>query len=347
MRPIWSAVCVLTITFSSSLFAQEKPNYLLKKKDTNQRAKENACDCKDEKPKPKGPPPEWTYKLKVGAVLEYNNSRGVVGRLDGTSRSFSASLHGQANWERDRHNVRNRMDARGVIVKTQNTGRWVPASDYIELESIYQYRFLPYFGPFARLGMNTSMFVGRDLRTNSVQYQMPDGSLTEERTELRLSDPFKPITFLQSVGAFYNPVREENFDIDVRTGIGVREIFAGGQLGILDQSDTQGIVEVVDLKTYTEAGLEFIVMFRGELFDDTLSYFTGGEFLLPVVRSKEPGDNRKSVDLISKIYRIGVAYKLAKRATILYELRLVHQPQLIDRYQIVNNVGFKASFDLL
>jgi len=50
---------------------------------------------------------------------------------------------------------------------------------------------------------------------------------------------------------------------------------------------------------------------------------------------------------ISKTVKLGIAYKLAKAATILYELRVVHQPQLIDTVQILNNVGFKATFNLL
>ena len=240
-----------------------------------------------------------------------------------------------------------RADANVVFIKTPNTRGWVSATDILDLESIYQYRATPAFGPFARAGMITSMFVGRDLRTNLVQYQFPDGTLTNEQTELRLTDPFSPITLLQSIGAFVNPVREKYFDLDIRFGVGAREVFADGQLGILDLDDTAGIVEVINLFDYVQAGLEFIVMARGQLSGDKVQYFTGAEFLLPVFRSGTLDDGRNAVELLEKRIRLGVAYQIASWATLLYEIRLVHQPQLVENYQIQNNFGFKASYSVL
>lgn len=326
--------------------AQEKPEYLLKKDQTNKRPDAPPCPCTPP-PKVEKPPGPWTFKLRIGSVFQLSSSRAVVGRIDGTTRSFNLDVHAEANWKCGPNEVRTRLDTNDLIVKTQNTGRWVPASDFVELESIYQYHAFPKVGPFARAGLKTSVFLGRDLRTNSVQYELPDGMLTDERTEYRLTDRFLPLTLLQSVGVFYNPVKKEHFDIDIRGGIGVREVFANGQLGLADDAMTKDVVELVGLHSYAEAGLEAILMIRGETFKERVSYYGGGEFLLPVLRTKQPGDDRAAVDLISKTIRLGVAYKLAKSATILYELRLVHQPQLIEDVQILNNVGFKATFNLL
>jgi len=337
---------LILLALVAPVHAQEKPEYLLKKEQTNKRPDAAPCACTPP-PKVEKPPGPWTFKLRVGSVFQLSSSRAVVGRIDGTTRSFNLDVHAEANWKCGPNEVRTRLDTNDLIVKTQNTGRWVPASDFVELESIYQYHALPKVGPFARVGAKTSVFLGRDLRTNSVQYALPDGMLTSERTEYRLTDRFLPLTLLQSVGVFYNPVKKEHFDIDLRGGVGVREVFANGQLGLADDSMTKDIVELVGLHSYAEAGLEAIVMIRGEAFGERVSYYGGGEFLLPVLRTKQPGDDRSAVELISKTIRLGVAYKLAKSATILYELRLVHQPQLIEDVQILNNVGFKATFNLL
>lgn len=341
-------IVILLVLLASSLArAQEKPEYLLKKDQTNKRPDAAPCPCTPAPPKPAEPEKPWKFKLRVGSVFQLSSSRAVVGRIDGTTRSFNLDIHAEANWACGRHEVRNRLDTNDLIVKTQNTGRWVPASDFVELESIYQYHAHPMLGPFVRAGAKTSVFLGRDLRTNSVQYQLPDGELTTERTEYRLTDRFLPLTLLQSAGVFYNPLHEEHFDIDVRGGVGVREVFANDQLGLADDAMTKDIVELVGLHSYAEAGLEAILMIRGEAWHERISYYAGGEFLLPIVRTKQPGDDRAATDLISKTIRLGVAYKLAKSATILYELRLVHQPQLIDAVQVLNNVGFKATFNLL
>lgn len=338
----------LAVAWSAPAAAQEKPEYLLKKDQTNKRPEEPACPCTTPPPpKPEAPASPWTFKLRIGSVFQLSQSRSVVGRIDGTTRSFNLDVHGEANWACGRHSVKNRIDTNDLIVKTQNTGRWVPASDFVELESVYQYYAHPKVGPFARAGLKTSVFLGRDLRTNSVQYELPGEVLTDPRTEYRLTDRFLPLTLLQSAGVFYNPVRRKHFDIDLRGGLGVREVFASGQLGLRDDATTKDIVELVGLRSYVEGGLETIAMIRGESWKEKVSYYAGGEFLLPLLRSHQAGDDRSAVSLISKTIRLGVAYRLAKSATILYELRLVHQPQLIDAVQVLNNVGFKATFNLL
>jgi hypothetical protein len=81
--------------------------------------------------------------------------------------------------------------------------------------------------------------------------------------------------------------------------------------------------------------------------EQNFSTFAGVETLVPLLHSQEPGDLRSTVDLISETVQLGVAYKLVKSATIVYELRLVHDPQLIEAVQIQNNAGFKATFNLL
>ncbi len=347
IRPIavLSALFIVVVAVAEHAAAQEKPKYLLTRKQTKKKV--DKCDCKPKKkkkPKKKSP---WKFRLRLGSVFQLNSNRAVVGRRDGTTRTIGGDVHGEANWASNGHEVRNRLDINAMFIKTPNTRTWVSGADVFELENIYQYRAGPTWGPFTRVGLTTSLFVGRDLRTNSVQYQFPDGSLTEERTDLRLTDPLSPVTFIQTAGLYLNPVRETEFDLDIRVGAGAREVFAKGQLGVQDDADTPDIVEIINLRNYSQAGAELIVMARGVLFKKKVQYYFGGEFLLPLIRTKEMGDTRSSIDLIDKKIRLGIAYRIARWATLLYEIRLVHQPQLIDQYQIQNQVGFKASYSVL
>jgi len=340
---VLAGVC-LTVFMTERSWAQEKPKYLLTRKQTKKKV--DKCKCVKKKKKPKKAK-DWTFRLRIGSIFQLNSNRAVVGKRDGTTRTIGADLHGEANWKKGRNEVRNRLDINVLFIKTPNTRTWVSGTDIFEVENIYQFRAGPTWGPFTRLGAATSMFVGRDLRTNSVQYEFPDGSLSAEQTELRLTDPFKPVTLIQTAGLYLNPVRYKQFDLDIRVGAGAREVFANGQLGVQDDAATTSIVEVINLRNYSQAGAELIVMARGIFYKKKVQYFAGGEFLLPVIRTKEMGDNRKLVDLIDKKIRLGIAYRIARWATLLYEIRLVHQPQLIDQYQIQNNVGFKASYSVL
>jgi hypothetical protein len=342
------AILLVTLALSlplASALAQEETKYILTHKQTKPAAPP-PVKCTEVPAKPAGPPGPWELKFRAGSLFQFNSSKGVVGQRDGQSKSFGVDLHAEANWTGGKHEERNRLDLSAVFIKTPNLSSWVVASNVLELENIYQYRVVPWAGPFVRAMVTTSMLVGRDLRTNTVQYQLPDGTMTGPRTDLRLTDPFRPTTFLQTVGGFVNPVRTKPFDLDFRAGIGVREVIADGQLGVQDRSDTPSIVELVDLHDYWQAGFELIVMARGELLDERIQYYAGGEFLLPVVRGKEPGDERNAFEVLDKRFRIGVAYKIASWATVVYEFRVVHQPQLIDEYQIQNNFGLKASYSV-
>lgn len=79
-----------------------------------------------------------------------------------------------------------------------------------------------------------------------------------------------------------------------------------------------------------------------------MSYYFGGEFLLPLLRTDLPSvAGKTATELIDKKVRFGGAYRIAKWATILYESRLVHQPQLLDRYQVQNNIGSKGTYSVL
>jgi hypothetical protein len=323
--------------------AQEDPKYLLKHKQTKAPAPTDE-KCPPPEAKPVEPPGPWELKLRAGSLFQFNSSKGVVGQRDGSSKSLGFDLHAEANWTGGKNEVRNRLDLAAVFIKTPNLTSWVTASNFLEVESIYQYRARPWAGPFVRAAVNTSILVGRDLRTNTVQYQCPDGTLSGPRTDLRLTDPLRPTTFLQTIGAFVNPIREEMFDLDFRAGFGARETIADDQLGVQDDSMTPAIVELVELHDSLQAGLELIVMVRGEVWEKRIQYYAGGEFLLPALRTKQEGDDRPAFEMIDKRLRVGVAFRIASWATVLYEFRVVHQPQLVDDYQIQNNFGFKATY---
>ena len=344
---LWIVAIVLVGSMvPESSFAQEKPEYLLTHKETKENPKA-PCACKEEKEEEEEEDPSnWEFKLQFGSIFALSQNNNVVGVQNGGTRSIGGEVHFEANWARNRHEVYNRADVTALFIKTPNTGGWVTASDLLELETTYQFRAKKYIGPFVRAGFATSMFVGRDLRTNSVDYELEDGTLLEDRTRLRLTDPFKPITLQQTVGVFFNPIREEGYNLDIRTGLGAREVFADGQRGLDDDNATPSIVETTDLEDYVQAGWEVIVALRGELFEKKVSYYLTGEFLLPFYRSNKNGDDRNAVELMTKTVRFGLAYRIAKWATLLYEIRLVHEPQLIDKYQIQNSVGFKASYSV-
>ena len=97
---------VLSLSAFSSASAQEEPEYVLSR-DQTQEKNEDDCVCAEKKVKPKKPPSEWDFKLRFGSMFQLSANNSVIGKLDGTSRSIGFDAHFEANWKRERNEVRN------------------------------------------------------------------------------------------------------------------------------------------------------------------------------------------------------------------------------------------------
>lgn len=285
----------------------------------------------------------WQGGLTLGGTFSFGTNNNVVGKIDGVTMNVGGTFSGKLNYLRAMHEWRNSLDLKEGFARTPSITRFVKSADQLLFESIYLYRFerFPWLGPFARLVLDTPILQGEDVRAEPVTYVYADtladinaGPVTSQK----LTQAFTPLTLKESVGAYGKPLEKDRLSVELRLGFGGMQIFAKDQLAIKDDEDTADQIEVVRLRDIIQAGLELTATASGALSDNKVTYKAGVEVLVPAVNNAEDTDDRGAGELTNVDFFAKLSFKLVSWASLDYEFRALRQPQLVDKWQIQNNL---------
>ncbi|WP_434045573.1 MULTISPECIES: hypothetical protein [Sorangium] len=289
----------------------------------------------------------WSPGLLLGGTFNLANNRSVVGQADGTGVSAGFMLEGSLDFNQAAHELRMTLGAGAGVTRTPALDTWVKTRDALAFEAIYLYHVVPWFGPFGRFALDTQMFPGSDPRSAPTTYAITRADGTTEAitgTRLHLSDPFQPVTLKQSLGVFVQPVNRESILVEARAGAGAQEVITSGVLALGDDDGTPD-VEVSELSSYNQLGAEAVIEASGALREKQITYRAGIAALLPIVYSDlDAGDERGALDLMNVDIVGALSFKLVEWASLDYQLHVVRQPQLIDAWQVQNNLLLTLSY---
>ncbi|AUX23919.1 uncharacterized protein SOCEGT47_044490 [Sorangium cellulosum] len=281
------------------------------------------------------------WQLSSGATISFTNNASVVGQPDGSTLILGIKLDGLFSYNHAEHEWRNTVALGAGVARTPLIDELVKSRDALNVESIYLYHLIPTLGPFARLVLETTVFRGADVRPEPATYliQRRDGTTdTRAGDRLALTSPFQPLMLKQSLGAFYRPVTQDAVNVELRAGAGGRETIARGELAISDDASTPTI-EVSELDNVYQLGAEATAEAWGALSEKRVLYRASAEAMIPIARSAlPPGDDRGALELTNIALVGALSFKLVEWASLDYELRAVREPQLIDRFQVQNNL---------
>jgi hypothetical protein len=287
------------------------------------------------------PPDGPSYALDLGATFAFDHNKNVIGQPDGALVTFGYKLSIAAGYVLGPNEWRMTLDNAETLSKTPNVPELVKTRDTLVFDGIYLRHVLPWFGPFVRVSAETAFFRGADARPGDTTYVIarPDGtSDTVVTNRLRLTDPFLPSTFKQSVGPFADPVRSDPVSFEVRAGAGAREVLAKDQLAISDDSATPE-VEVTQLESFAQVGAEVVATVWGTLKERGLTYKITGEAMMPLVHTDLPAsDDRGALALTNLSLDAQLSLKLVSVLSLDYQLRIIREPQLLDAVQVRNNL---------
>lgn len=284
----------------------------------------------------------WSPGIAFGGTFNLVDTRSVVGQMDGTTLMLGAALDASLEFNTGMHEWRNSLKAGAGVSRTPALDEFVKTSDGLSFESIYLLHLLEIFGPYARVAMNTQMFPGMDIRPTAVTYSVAnlDGSTTEYLgRRLAMTDAFAPLTFKESIGAFIQPLKQDQITLEGRAGIGAQETLAEGNLAVNDDAATP-VVEVKALSDFYQIGAEAIVNAWG-FIDETkrVSYTVGAGVLVPFATSDlAAGDDRSLPELTNFEGIVGLNVKLFDWASLGYKLTVIREPLLVDQWQVSNNL---------
>jgi hypothetical protein len=335
------AATLLTVAVAAAAplaHAQDTPPALTEDAGPGAEGKVYIEGVPDEGARPAG----WTKGLALGAQLNLNDSREVIGTQNGTSFTAGYIFDGELLFNEGMHEWRNSLRAAAGATRAPAIGEFVKTNDALDFETIYLLHLVEWAGPFARFALSTTQFAALDVRPAPVTYAVADlegntTNLTGRR--LDLTDPFSPMILKQSIGAFVQPLNEDWMALEARLGLGAQEgIVAEGNLAIADDAATADVVEVKTLDDYYLIGGEGVVNARGFFDEDKrLSYLLGLGVIVPFAASDlPPGDDRNLVDLTTVEGIAGLNAKLTDWASFNYRLDVKRQPLLVDAWQVQN-----------
>ena len=282
--------------------------------------------------------PDWSYRLVIGANLNFSASSKVIGATDGNSWTVGANLDAGAFYDHLNHDWRNTFLLSEAFTRTPVVDEFVKSADALALESLYLFHLTNarWFGPFARLTLDTAILPGQDVRGSDVTYvtSFLDGT-TETVTagRLELTDAFQPLVLSESVGVFFEPVSREEITYEFLAGFGEQETFAGGQLALMDD-DATAEIEVGELDSHNLAGLAALTSVYGSFEEGKISYEAGGEVLIPFINDLPANDERSAIDIANVSFFAGVSFKLLEWASLDYRFEALRAPVLLDEWQL-------------
>jgi hypothetical protein len=292
---------------------------------------------KDDAKAPEG----WSPRLSVGLTASFGDNRSVVGQADGGTLGFGLKFDTGLDYRRGGHEWRNSLNLAEGLTRTPVVPVFVKSADLLALESVYLYHLTPWFGPFVRATLLTSMFRGADVRAAPVTYTIAhvSGAVeTVEASRLTLSDPFRPMTLKQSIGPFLRPVEYEAINVEIRAGVGAQETIAKDQLLVADDKDTP-VIEIKELANVNQIGVEAAADLWGTVSDKRVTYRVGVDVMIPLSHTVlVAGDTRSSVQLMNVDLGAQLSFKLVEWASLDYQIKAIREPQVLDGFQVRNSL---------
>lgn len=303
-------------------------------------------------------PEGWASKGNAGITAAFANNSSVVGQADGTSFSFGMKGDVGLDYNHEKHEWRNTLGVIASITKTPVVSEFVKTSDNLNFDFIYLYHALPWFGPFGLASMNTAMFRGTDVEAAPVQYVVTKSDGTPGPTiandHLSLSDPFRPLTFKQSVGVFAQVYQSVPATVELRLGAGAQEVLADGQLAVTSTAPLMAPVSAMvngnavtllnqvnlqQLEDANQLGPELAASIWGTFVDKTITYKVNADVMTPALHSALlPGDTRGPLALTNVQLDGKVSFHFVSWASLDYQVRAIRQPQVVDAFQIQNTL---------
>jgi hypothetical protein len=299
----------------------------------------------------------WHPIVSAGLTVAFANNNSVVGQADGTS--FSLGMKGDLalDYNHGLHEWRNTVGVVASVTRTPVITDFVKTSDNLNLDTIYLYHLVKWFGPFVQLSGTTAMFRGTDVRASPVNYVITQTDGTQKflatASRLDLSDPFRPFTFKEAAGFFAQPYVSPPWSVELRAALGAQEVLANDQLSVtaltpaasatmLPQPPAPNGFDFVSIKALSNAnqlGPELALSVWGTFVDKKITYKANADVLIPAVHSAlGPGDTRGALQLTNVQVDAKVSFHIVDWASLDYQLRALRQPQVLDAVQIQNTL---------
>lgn len=189
----------------------------------------------------------WTVRGVIGASLVFNQS-DQVGVQEGETYGGSVFFDGAAIYREGRNLWHTRFELEEEQSQAPEDDYFVNVADRLYLHTIYTYVLVPWFGPYARVGLETSLLdrYQQFEETGDRTVFDTDGEVLrviEDSDRVKLGGTFAPFRLFEGAGGNFKVLRKRNVELDLRLGMGARQTWAND---LISYSDNSGTFTAVD-----------------------------------------------------------------------------------------------------
>lgn len=280
----------------------------------------------------------WWAGVLVGGSVRYNHTADVVGKAAGQLLDISAFVESYFTLGLHKHFLYTRLNAEiGGTIRFEDRP-FFTTIDELNLELLYTYRVVDWFGPYVRFSFESNMAPAwQELATPYTIEKMDSEnniiSTKENQRELQLSPSFSPLELNAGAGARFDYTFGFWLKLSARLGLAYRHVFTRDLFIVSNIDDDTQTITLNPVFSSSQFGAEAAL---------TLDLTPIQWFTLKVEASLlEPFDNWRYpvVDM-----DIDAAIRLSSIASISYTLRLNYDVQMIDKVQIDQYVQLRFSY---
>lgn len=308
-------------------------------------------------------PDGWDVKAKVGLTGNLGDNNGNAAAAgagqEGTTFQIGLVLALGANFKLGHHGLETTFNVQHAQSKTPSIKSFIKTQDNLELISTYVYRLNnpSWLGPFARFKMQTQIFKGYAVRdgdytvnrTNRDDTMQAPQAVTAQ-TKIPLTGAFEPVVLRESVGMFARPFTDDVFRFDGKLGVGAQQIVVRNGFVVAAEDAAASTLTLRQLDDVSEAGAEAELMLAGVAIKDLLTWKLGANFFLPIITNAQRPDGSgkaNGFDYLNTDIQAGISLKIAKWASLDYNLTIRKVPLVVDGFQVIHGLVLSAAFDIL
>ena len=204
----------------------------------------------------------WSLSMVLGGSVQFNRADNVIGKESGMSLDISGFFETVAGYRDPNHIVYSRLylEEEGTIRFPDQP--YLKVVDELDLDLLYMYRLVPWFGPYGRFSMETHLVPGYlDFETpTDVRKVDRDGRQIGEvekgLSDVEITPSFSPLDLRYGIGGRFDVAPAYWVSFSSRLGVGGRHVFANGLFIEGDQPGTPelDIARVADLTQFGAEG---------------------------------------------------------------------------------------------
>lgn len=280
---------------------------------------------------------EFNASAVIGGGVAFASQQNIPGSANETSVDPEVFVDAVATYARQKHFWYFRLSINELFTQT-DWKVFEKKTDIFRVDALYSYRLNPYLGPYARLGMETTIFPAISYfepRTDVVQLRR--GAVVRTwpvRDEFYLAPNFFPLVLKGGTGLRLNTPSLPFLDFWALIGVGGRITFAKDTYVSIDNSTTPAY-EIEAVNSFGSPGLESTLVGRANL-GRWVTLNTEFEVFLPFDRPESPALRWDAT----------TSLRLTAWVSINYIYRMKWEPEIIEGLQQDHQALLRFSFKL-